>query len=366
MSNRPRIALSVALVLVGLSAVTRHASAQVTPAASVPPDDTPSVRVGATLFADYTLTQTPEIPDGDGNSIKPSSFNIGRAYLNVTGQISHIVAFRITPDITRETGTGSTLNGSYTFRLKYAYAQFNLDDWMGRGTWVRLGMQPTPYVNYIEDIYRYRFQGTIMSEREGFLSSSDVGATFHYSFPGNYGDVHGGFYNGETYSRFETNDQKAFQVRASLRPMRMHPVLRGLRVAGFYDGDAYVQDAERRRVGAAATFEHERLAAGAEFLDATDQTRRTAPEVDSRGFSVWATPRAPNGWEALLRYDQLSPNREQDAKRRRTIVGAAYWFPKQGNVSSALLFDVEQVNFRNFAPGQPTQRRFALHALVNF
>src|SRR3954470_94817 len=107
---------------------------QVTPAAGfTPPDDTPSVKVGATLFADYTVVDNPKIKDADGNEVTANAFNVGRAYINVTGNISHLVAFRITPDITRETGVGSSLNGSYTFRLKYAYAQFNLDDWINKG-----------------------------------------------------------------------------------------------------------------------------------------------------------------------------------------------------------------------------------------
>ncbi len=82
-------------------------AAQVTPAAGyVPPDDTPVIRIGAVFFGDYTVTQKPKGTDADGNEFTPNSFNIGRAYLNVTGNISHRVAFRITPDITRETGTG--------------------------------------------------------------------------------------------------------------------------------------------------------------------------------------------------------------------------------------------------------------------
>ena len=38
-----------------------------------------------------------------------SAFNVGRAYLNVTGQINHRIGFRVTPDIVRETGVGSSL-----------------------------------------------------------------------------------------------------------------------------------------------------------------------------------------------------------------------------------------------------------------
>jgi hypothetical protein len=346
-------------------------SAQVTPAGGyTPPDDTPTIKVGATLFADYSVLQTPKIKDTDGNDVTSNAFNVGRAYINVTGNISHNIAFRITPDIVRETGTGtSATNGSYTFRLKYAYAQFNLDDWLNKGrtgTWVRLGMQQTPWVDFMETVYRYRFQGTIFEDREGFLSSSDVGASFHYNLPGNYGDVHAGLYNGETYSRPEVNDQKGFLVRGSFRPMRMHPVLRGLRLTGFYDHDAYVKNAERTRGIVAVTFEHKYLNASFDYLAATDQTSLTKAAVDARGFSVWATPRATNGWEGLFRLDHLEPNKDVSGTRNRSLAGVAFWFPHQGTVSTALLLDFEQIKFNDFATPQPTQNRLALHALVNF
>jgi hypothetical protein len=354
-------------IAVALHVFASPARAQVTPAAGyTPPDDTPSIRLGATIFADYTFTEKPKTTDADGNLIHPNAFNVGRAYINVTGNISHLIAFRITPDIIRESGMGSTLNGSLTFRLKYAYAQFNLDDWMQRGSWVRLGMQQTPWIDFDETVYRYRFQGPVFADREGFLSSSDVGATFHYNLPNNFGDIHGGIYNGETYSRPEVNDQKAFMIRGTIRPMRMHPILRGLRLTGFYDHDAYVKNAERLRGIVAATFEHPRLNAGVQYLVATDQPLSRAAEVDSRGVSFWVTPRTPNGWEGLFRLDWLEPNADLDPTRTRVIGGVAYWFPRQGNVSATLLFDVEQVTNNDFVPARPDERRYAAHMLINF
>jgi hypothetical protein len=355
------------LAVAAIVAFPRAVAAQVTPAAgSTPPDDTPSIRVGATIFADYTVQQKPKTTDVDGNEITSNAFNIGRAYINVTGNISHIIAFRITPDIARESGTGSSLSGSQTFRLKYAYAQFNLDDWMNRGSWVRLGMQQTPWVDFMESVWRYRFQGTIFEDREGFLSSSDVGVSFRYTFPGNYGDVHSGLYNGETYTRPEANDQKGFMIRGTGRPLRTHPVLRGLRLTGFYDKDAYVKDAERQRVIGAVTFEHARLNASANYFAATDQPRAAAAEVDARGFSIWATPRTSIGWEAILRYDRLEPDTRFEARKSRTVGGVSYWFPRQGSVSTALLLDVENVTYDQYVPARPTERRFAVHMLVNF
>ena len=68
--------------------VAASASAQVTPAAGyTPPDDTPSIRVGVTLFPLYTYQTTPTATDADGNTINRSSFDVARAYINVTGQI---------------------------------------------------------------------------------------------------------------------------------------------------------------------------------------------------------------------------------------------------------------------------------------
>ena len=142
--------------------IATGAFAQVTPAAGyTPPDDTPKINVGATIFADYTYVESPKSKDADGNSINTSSFNVTRAYINITGNLNHLIAFRITPDVSRETSTTPSLSGSQLFRLKYAYAQFNLDDWTTKGSWVRLGVQQTPYTDYTEGIYRYRFQGTI-------------------------------------------------------------------------------------------------------------------------------------------------------------------------------------------------------------
>lgn len=351
------------------------ASAQVTPAAaSTPPDDTPSIKVGMTLYPDYTYTANPEVKDTDGNTVNPSAFNVGRAYINLTGQVSHIVAFRITPDITRESSMlglsagNSVTSDSLVFRIKYAFAQFNLDDWMTKGSWVRLGIQQTPWVDYEEGIYRYRFQGTVFSEREGFLSSSDAGASFHYNFPSSYGEVHVGLYNGETYGKVEVNDQKAIQFRGTVRPFARSSTLplRGVRAHVFYDGDNYVMNAERTRFIGSVTFEHAYLNAGFDYLTSKDQTSAAKPDVAGKGYSFWATPREPHGFEALIRYDQLTPNTAAETQlHKRTILGVSYWFPHQGSVSSAILLDYDSATFPDL-PSQPRQTKIAVHGLVSF
>ena len=353
------------------------ASPQPSPQAAPQPDDTPSIKVGVTIYADYTYQQNPQTTDADGNTINPSQFNVSRSYINITGNVNHIVAFRITPDVQRQSGLvtlgpGSSIsNDSLVFRVKYAFAQFNLDDWMTKGSWVRLGIQQTPLLDYEEGIYRYRFQGTTFTEREGFYNSADAGASFHYNFPKNFGDVHIGVYNGEGYTKQDPNDQKAIEVRGTVRPFAAAaPVLRGLRVTAFYFGDNYIKDAERTRIVGQVTFESKPLNAGFDAIKAHDQPSIRSADVEASGWSFWATPRyvlkSSASWEVLLRYDHLQPNTLVPADRTRTIIGVSYWFRNQGSTQAALLLDYDGQTFHNFTPAQPAQKRIGLHGLINF
>ncbi len=86
-------------VLILVSVFPRLALAQAVPAAgSTPPADTPSIRVGATIYTDYTFQQSPESTDLDGNTINASSFTVTRRYIKITESPSHIVPFRMSTD----------------------------------------------------------------------------------------------------------------------------------------------------------------------------------------------------------------------------------------------------------------------------
>ena len=163
----------------------RACGAQVTPAQTVtPPDDTPSIRIGAVIFTDYTVQTEPNITDVDGNSVNLSPVQRRSCVHQRHRQHLPPSSPSGSRPTSRERRHGSPLGfGSYTSTgSSTPTSQFNLDDWMTRGSWARLGMQQTPWVDFEEGIYRYRFQGTVFSERDGFLSSSDVGASFHYNF----------------------------------------------------------------------------------------------------------------------------------------------------------------------------------------
>jgi hypothetical protein len=343
---------------------------QVTPAAGyTPPDDTPSFKVGATIYGDYTYQDSPTAKDADGNDIHPSSFNIARAYINITGNLNHRIAFRITPDISRETGAGASLAGSQEFRLKYAYAQYNLDDWTTHGSWVRFGVQQTPYLDFTEGVYRYRFQGTMFPERVGLISSADAGLSGHYSLPNAYGDVHAGFYNGENYNKAEVNNQKAFQVRGTFRPFPLGgEYLKGLRIGGFIVDDHYVNSAKRQRTVGTVLYEHALINAGFDVVRAKDRTSVTKTQINGKGWGVWLTPKfGTTGFEMLLRHDDWVPNDAVNSqKQKRNIVGVAYWVPNLSKVSAAVLLDRDSLERTGLTPAVPRATNIGLHMLITF
>jgi hypothetical protein len=351
--------------------------AQVTPAKShTPPDDTPSVSVGTVIFTDWTYQDAPKATDADGNSYNPSRFEVTRGYINVTGKLSHLFSFRVTPDIASRlstaassTAVGQTIatkastnyDGNLVFRLKYAFGQLNLDDWLPKGSWVRIGQQQTPYVDFYEHIYDYRFQGTIFPEREGYLTSSDPGLSARIAFPNNYGDVHVGVYNGEGYSHAELNGQKAFQARVALRPLPKHDVLKGLQVVGFMDSDSYQKGDPRDRYIASLTFDQKYLQAGADYLTTKDQVTANTREIKGKGYSFWISPQTKGGAALLFRYDNFEPNESSGGHRKRYIGGLGYWFHIQKG-HAALLADMEKVD-NDTKLNKANEKRFSIHFL---
>jgi hypothetical protein len=351
------------------------ASAQTSSTAPPAQSDTQSVKIGAMLFYDYTATTSPDSKDADGNSITPNGFDIKRAYINVIGTISPLVSFRITPDIIRDSGSGS-LNGSLTFRIQYAYAQLNFDRWTGawEQSFVRLGMQQTPFIDFEEGIYRYRFQGPVFFEREGAMAAADAGATFHSNLPKGFGDVHVGVYNGEG-QKAEANDQKAFVFRGTVRPFAGgSDASHGLSVTGFYDADHYQKNAPRNRFAANLSYEHTHFNVGVDYLRMTDQPSTFASEVTGSGWSAFLTPfvrEKGHGLEGLIRLDRYTPNSKLSGReKQRAIAGLAFWFPHPGGPAiAAIMLDFEQLKFAGFPsniPANRTQQQIAIHGLIDF
>lgn len=337
-------------LLIATSAV---AQTPAQPASAAPTEPQyPIVRIGVLSYLQYDE----EFENRDNFN----AFDVTRTYLNVNAQVSKRVRFRLTPDIRR--ATDSSLNGSLVFRIKYAFAQFDVRP----QSWIRLGANQTPWLDFEEGINGYRVQGTMLSEREGVIpGSSDFGVSYFTALPNGYGEIHAGVYNGEGYGTPETNKYKSAQVRATLRPLPRSDSLKGLRLSGFYTAGAYAADHPRRYAIVMGSFEHKRLIATLQRLWATDGPPSSFGNMERRGWSAFASPRrSPSGLAGIIRYDKFDPDEAIASNSHdRIIAGGAYWFvwPR---ARVGLVVTNEQVRYD--APTTPKEDRLLVQTHVEF
>ena len=119
----------------------------------------PTVTVGGVGYAQFAY-----YPADTANHA--NNFDVTRAYINVIGRFGQGILIRVTPDIYR------VADGSLSYRLKYGFVQWTPDS---GAIAFKLGLLNTPYVEWEEQLWDYRMQGTIAMDRNGYLSSSDLG-----------------------------------------------------------------------------------------------------------------------------------------------------------------------------------------------
>jgi len=326
------------------------------PAAQPPPEPQyPVVTVGTLTYLQYDA----ELKHRDDFN----AFDVTRGYINILGDVARNVRFRITPDVKRI--TDGSLAGSLTFRIKYAYAQF--DNVLGDKSWLRFGVHQTPWLDFEESINRYRVQGQMFSEREPVIpGSGDFGIGYLVPLPASYGEVNVGVYNGEGYTKAENNKFKSLQGRGTLRPFPNGPVAKGLRLSGFYDYGWYSADHPRRHGIVMASFEHTHLVATAQWLSGTDRPDTALTAARQRGESAFVELRQGlEGWAAIGRFDRFDPDRSTPANSdRRAIAGIAYWL-KWARSRVGFVLNDEDVRY-DAGAHKPDENRLLLQTHIQF
>lgn len=309
------------------------------------------------LVKDQALT-----PDAN-----PNNFEVERAYLTVRSRSTGGIATRVTADVDSRRAAAN----QQTIRLKYAYV-----DWTPEGspiTW-RLGMQNTPVVGYIEDVWGYRMQGTIPLDRYRYTSSSDIGFAAEGSWKSNAVTYYTGLYNGEGYSNAPGDNRKDFATRVSVRLLKTDNESRlgGLRVTGYASIGRSNGGGTRNRFLGLVTYQTRALTLGAEASSNLDSTAVSAKQ-HGRILSAFVTHRRPDSKIGLMaRVDRWDPNTALapatfDALasvQTRVIAGVSYRL----NDMSRVLLDADIVNTERSAPNsfQMANRALFLHAEFRF
>jgi hypothetical protein len=223
--------------------------------------DNGKVKIGATFYGFYRyFTQTGFGPQTlDNTDIHPgpgndgfNEFNINRTYVNIFYSPIDAITFRVTPNVYREVGgasaeklsttsaTGSSVNGNLTFRLKYAYVDFNKlfahSEAFGKDK-LTFGQEQQPLTDWEEGLYGYRFVN-LTPWNYLSLSSTYTGLKLHgpIEFHGKqYLDYEIGAFNNSSYHAYEVGDKKQVMARLSYYPFGAVSKYQGLGLTGFVD-----------------------------------------------------------------------------------------------------------------------------------
>ena len=186
--------------------------------------------VKGTVYANWAMNLT----HGANNY---NAFTIGRAYFGAESKLSDFTSMRITFDIrpdkfkTPETSIIDsdqdtvrvpklTAYAGYAVILKYAYAEWKIKP-VARVVRLRLGLQPTMYLNYMESVWERRYVEKCTGDLNDFTSTSDLGfsALAALGPQGSLGETGISVLNGTKYSDFEDkNKNKDLNLFGKITP----------------------------------------------------------------------------------------------------------------------------------------------------
>ncbi len=313
------------------------------------------LKLSGVLFASWGIDLAGANPEADGEVAGNNRFDVTRAYVNVEPQLTEHISLRITPDITRVSGTGGNVDGNLAFRLKYAYAQF---DEIVPGLAVKAGLQQTAYLDFEDSLWKYRVLGSSAYEFFTGKPSSDFGIGVvgaHLDGLLAYQVV---LANGEGYTKAErapaypngNGKYKELGARVTVAPFAGdRGPLRGLRLTGFgqYGLSESVRIAgETERAGSLrllglASYEHPRFTVAAGYgVTGDDEIQRDDADAavgleERRGslFTGFGFVNLPLHLRLLGRYDAYDPDGDANGDERTRIIGGlAYLFTDQVQV----------------------------------
>jgi hypothetical protein len=299
-----------------------------------------------------------------------SDFFINRGYINIKTQLLPGIAGRITPDISvdRE-GDGE---GDLELRLKYCYVSAELPDvaFFSEPD-VVFGLIARPWLAFEQKVNRYRVQGHMFVESIDIMNSADFGAMassllggkmperyrkqVSSGYPGRYGSVSIGVFNGGGYHAIERNINKTLEGRLTLRPLP--DIIPGLQFSysGSYGKGNVQEDVDWTMHLGFLSFEHQYAVFTATLYNGVGNSRGSdltddGYPMDMKGSSFFLELKPTSYPVSLIgRYDNVEEMLPEESaffgtvdpdllNNERIIAGIAYRFTRK----SKILVDYER------------------------
>jgi hypothetical protein len=319
-------------------------------------------KFGLLWYLSYMDGQGRDVGGSAGDGEDRNKFAIKRGYFRVTKTLIPWLDAHMTFDVTQADDYGSSLDGSVAVRIKYAYAKFKFPDFaFFTKPYLEAGVVHMPWLDFEEHINWYRCQDTMFIERNKTFNSADFGLTFvsllggeigeeyqkkvSKKYPGRYGSVSFGVYNGGGYHASEENENKPLEGRLTIRPLP--DVLPGLQLSYFgLTGKGNKEEEPDWNVNLGmVSYEHEYLALTGTYYDGKGN-QKGSDEYDKDGYSIFAELKPHKKISIIGRYDYFDPNDDMDDdENTRYIIGAAYHLDKQHK--NMILLDYDTVDYED-------------------
>jgi len=220
------------------------------------------IELKATFYFDYTYATgdsfTGDVankginnPTANNNRGLATGFHFTRTYLTLIKRFDEGHHFRLTLDqMVNNVGGNSCQNGAGSSAGNcHEAAPFGLSGFAGTGRntvfvkyayynhvvlpglEVRVGQHQTPWIEYEEHRWTYRFRGPVMVDEQNFQTSSDLGVSFLGKVLNNIVDYHVSLQSGEGYQNTQDGRGLAALGRVSIEPFP------GVIVSGFYHNE---------------------------------------------------------------------------------------------------------------------------------
>jgi hypothetical protein len=214
---------------------------------------------------------------------------------------------------------------------------------------VEFGLVHRPWIDFEQKINRYRVQGTMFLERCSILRSADYGLTFctlfggemndeykekvNKNYPGRYGSLSFGIYNGGGYEAIEKNRNKLLEARLTVRPFpKFIPGFQMSWIGAYGKGNtkesplfsfnALFLSMEKQRL--VLTFQYYK-GIGNLKGDAIDEWGKSFKQ---NGYSIFSELKLPiRRVRLFMRYDEFDNEiNNSDWFKKRIIMGLSYYF----------------------------------------
>ncbi len=314
-------------LLLGMGISAGLAAATAGPAAG---QTAPAVRVAGVVYTQYAY----QLADSAAHT---NNFEVARAYVNVLGTFEKGIKTRVTSDVFRNA------DGSLGMRLKYAFATWKPS---GSPLTAKLGMIQTPWLDWEETLWEYRMQSPMMLDRNGYLTSADLGIGADGAFGAQQLlNFQVAVVNGEGYSKPGGDGRKDVQGRGSLRLLGSNDTtaVGGLRVTGYAHLGGRTGGGARDRFIGMLSYKSKLFTLAGEVGRTRDGSDTTATKLGNLIGALGVLRVADSPWALIARVDVVDPDDGQANDGFTTVIGGVSY---QLSSNVRLLADIDHTDYQ--------------------